>query len=225
MISAERAGRMRVTPPASGSRRERRKQITRSELIWAGRKLFSARGLYEVRIEDLATEAGIAKGTVYLYFRGKVGLIQAVVAEGLAGLADRVRSRTAHAATLAEYVERAAEAHFEFFLEHPDLMRILHQGRGMLTFRHPQSRPLRAPLRRHINFLSTELARVRGRGARISSRDREIAIAVFGCASGVASTHVALHLGAAPSVISHLPPALGRMATRIFRGRTAPSRR
>lgn len=47
-------------------RRERRKSITRADLLKAGRRLFSQKGLYESHVEDLTEIAGIAKGTFYL---------------------------------------------------------------------------------------------------------------------------------------------------------------
>lgn len=198
--------------PAGTSRRERRKEITRSELIRAGRKLFSERGLYEVRIEDLAEHADVAKGTVYLYFRGKAELIQAVIAEGFASLQEHVRSETLAVTTPGDYAKRAVVAHARFFDEHPDLMRIFHQARGMLTFRRARWRPLRAPLESHISFLGAGLANARGAGSRPSSRDIDLAAAIFGCVSGVASIHVALGRPSRPSVTAELRDALAAVA-------------
>ena len=205
---------MRATQPGPISRRERRKQVTRAELIRAGRKLFSERGLYEVRIEDLAEQADVAKGTVYLYFQGKSELIQAVIAEGYASLQEHVTSETATVATPGEYTKRAVDAHVQFFGEHPDLMRIFHQARGMLTFQRAKWRPLRVPLEAHVAFLSAGLARARGAGAPPSARDRDLAVAIFGFVSGVVSIGIALGLQA-PPVTSELRDALATIAEDI----------
>jgi len=207
-----------AAPPRGTSRRERRKQITRAELIRAGRKLFSERGLYEVRIEDLAEQADVAKGTVYLYFQGKADLIHAVIAEGFAFLGERVRSETDDAPSPASYVERALDAHVTFFGEHPDLMRIFHQARGILTFGRAEWRLLRAPIERHLSSLAGGLARSRG-AKRVSARDRDLAIAVFGCVSGVSSIVVALGLPLPPVIAPDLRDALAAMAGRAERRR------
>jgi AcrR family transcriptional regulator len=40
-------------------------------IIAAGRKLFTHYGLKKTTVDDIAKEAGIAKGTIYLYFKNK----------------------------------------------------------------------------------------------------------------------------------------------------------
>lgn len=214
-----------VREAAATSRRERRKQITRSELIRAGRKLFSERGLYEVRIEDLAEHADVAKGTVYLYFQGKAELIRAVIAEGFESLQEHVRSETLAVSTPGDYAKRAVDAHVQFFDEYPDLMRIFHQARGMLTFRHARWRPLRAPLESHVSFLGAGLASARRPGSRPSARDRDLATAIFGCVSGVASVHFALGRPIWPSVTAELRDALAEIADAGARPQSAPGQR
>lgn len=212
METATRKRTVHAVHGVSLSRRERRKRVTRSELIRAGRKLFSRRGLYDVRIEDLAQQADIAKGTVYLYFSGKPELIEAVAAEGLAVLEQHIRSATVDVTAPTQWVERVAAAHFTFFGEYPDLMRIFHQTRGMMTFRRTEWHRLREPFLRYVTFLSAELARRRSPGSRISNRDRSVAIAIFGCVSGVASTQVGLGHDPPRDVTQAICRALAQMA-------------
>jgi AcrR family transcriptional regulator len=49
------------------------------EILAAAFEVFAAHGYEAARIDDVARQAGIAKGTVYLYFRDKQRLFQAVV--------------------------------------------------------------------------------------------------------------------------------------------------
>jgi AcrR family transcriptional regulator len=215
VIPATRRPRTSIaSTPAAPSRRERRKQITRAELIRAGRTLFGERGLYEVRIEDLAERADIAKGTVYLYFSGKMELIEAVVGEGIAALQGRVRSETDGASTPADYAERVAVAHFRLFAEQPHLMRIFHQLRGMLAFRQAGSRPLRSLLEKHIEFLAAGMARSRGPGRTVGARDRDLAVAAFGYVSGVTSMYAALNASPSRSATEDCRSALAWLAKR-----------
>jgi AcrR family transcriptional regulator len=111
-------------------KREQRKRATRGELIQAGRRLFSQKGLYESRIEDLATEAGIAKGTLYTYFADKDELIREVAAAGFGELETRVARRVDRMRGDRGVVREAIRAHLQFFAANPDLMRVLHQVRG-----------------------------------------------------------------------------------------------
>jgi AcrR family transcriptional regulator len=175
---------------ASRGRRERRKQLTRRELLDAGRRLFGDKGLYESRIEDLTRRAGIAKGTIYGYFANKDRLMEAVVASGLRDLLSHVRAGAQRGRTRTEVMARVAEAHLSFFEQNPDLLRILHQVRGLLMFNRPEGRRLRPLLVEYLAGLGPLLA-VRERGARTRPRaDLERATLLFGAASGIASTRV-----------------------------------
>lgn len=51
------------------------------EILAAARRVMEQRGLEAVTMEEIATAAGVAKGTIYLYFQGKEDLIQALVSQ------------------------------------------------------------------------------------------------------------------------------------------------
>ncbi len=64
---------------APGPRRKRRKAARPAEIIEAALQEFAANGYAATRLEDVARRAGVAKGTIYLYFDGKQALFMAVV--------------------------------------------------------------------------------------------------------------------------------------------------
>ena len=68
---------------ASSKRWTRRKEARPQELVAAALNLFVARGYAATRLEDVASAAGVSKGTVYLYFANKEELFKAVVQENL----------------------------------------------------------------------------------------------------------------------------------------------
>lgn len=51
------------------------------EILGAARRLLAQRSLEAITMEDIAQAAGVAKGTVYLYFQGKDELIQALLSQ------------------------------------------------------------------------------------------------------------------------------------------------
>jgi AcrR family transcriptional regulator len=61
----------------------RRKDDRPAELTAAALQLFVERGYAATRLEDVAARANVSKGTLYLYFRNKEELFQAVVRKGL----------------------------------------------------------------------------------------------------------------------------------------------
>lgn len=62
---------------------ERRKETRPSELTAAALELFVEKGFAATKLDDIATRAGVSKGTLYLYFDSKEALFKAVVREGL----------------------------------------------------------------------------------------------------------------------------------------------
>ncbi len=68
-------GRKSKTSP----RRREQKAHRQEEILAAAFEVFAANGYEAARIDEVARRAGIAKGTIYLYFRDKEKLFQAVV--------------------------------------------------------------------------------------------------------------------------------------------------
>lgn len=64
---------------AKEPRWERRKQDRPQELLAAALQLFVERGYAATRLEDVAAQAGVSKGTLYLYFENKEALFKSVV--------------------------------------------------------------------------------------------------------------------------------------------------
>ncbi len=62
-----------------GPRWERRKESRPSELLQAALEVFVERGFASARLDDVASRAGVSKGTLYLYFDNKEELFKAVV--------------------------------------------------------------------------------------------------------------------------------------------------
>jgi AcrR family transcriptional regulator len=170
--------------------RERKKHLTRQELLAAGRRLFGEQGLYEARIEDVSESAGVAKGTLYGYFHSKEELAFEVVSLGFHDLQRQVRLQLGRASRPFERIERILQAHIDFFERNPDLLRVFHQVRGVLKFNQPGWRPLRRAMTQHIGFLAQQLQRRSGREGRAIALYQ--ARTLFGVVSGILSVHVAL---------------------------------
>ena len=73
---------MRIADPSKGAR-----------ILEAAAQLFAERHYHEVRMEDIAARAGVAKGTLYLHFRCKDDLYAGLIQDGLARLGDRIEER------------------------------------------------------------------------------------------------------------------------------------
>ncbi|OLF15354.1 acyl-CoA-like ligand-binding transcription factor [Actinophytocola xanthii] len=91
--------------------RERKKRETRIALSWAAIRLTVERGFHNVRVEDIAAEAGVSPRTFNNYFSSKGEAIAARHLERARAIADELRARPADE-PLWEAIENAAMARF-----------------------------------------------------------------------------------------------------------------
>jgi TetR/AcrR family transcriptional regulator len=63
--------------------RKRRKEARPQELLDAALEVFVEKGFAASKMEDVASRAGVSKGTVYLYFPSKEELLKAVIRHNL----------------------------------------------------------------------------------------------------------------------------------------------
>ncbi|MFF7332369.1 TetR/AcrR family transcriptional regulator [Streptomyces sp. NPDC090306] len=78
-----------VRPRARGTERSPNR---RAELIAIGRALFADTSYDALSMDDIARQAGVAKGLIYYYFQSKRGYYLAIVEDSVAGLVDLAAS-------------------------------------------------------------------------------------------------------------------------------------
>lgn len=81
-----------VSPPLP---RRRRKDARPAELASAALDLFIDKGFAATRLDDVAAHAGVAKGTLYLYFASKEALFEAAIREHLLPEVERAETLVA----------------------------------------------------------------------------------------------------------------------------------
>ena len=77
--------------PASASRKVRSSE-RRGAILSAALDEFSSRGFEAARLDDVARRAGVAKGTIYLYFRDKESLFQELIRSMLTPLVGTIEA-------------------------------------------------------------------------------------------------------------------------------------
>jgi len=68
-----------MNPPPKTTKKEIVTAFRTREILAAARQLLDQRGLEAMTMEEIAAAAGVAKGTLYLYFQSKDDLIQALI--------------------------------------------------------------------------------------------------------------------------------------------------
>src|SRR5438132_5074843 len=88
-------------------------------------RLICREGLKSVTMARVAQEVGIAKGTVYLHYRDKQELLDAVKESALAPLMNNIEEVFRGAGTPEEKLRAWSLRYLSYFDEHRDLFRVL----------------------------------------------------------------------------------------------------
>src|SRR5262245_48540051 len=93
-------------PSAPVPRWQRRKDARPTEILDAALACFKERGFTATRLEDVATNAGVTKGTIYLYYPSKEELFKAVVRGELVPNIERLEAALDEPGSAAALLEQ-----------------------------------------------------------------------------------------------------------------------
>ncbi len=85
----------------------------REAILRAAIKVFANRGYFSSKVADIAGEAGIADGTVYLYFRSKDDILHSIFDRAMTEFIDEGRRQLAEIEDPVERIRRIAQLHLE----------------------------------------------------------------------------------------------------------------
>jgi len=89
------------------------KEQKREDILDAAIRVFAEKGFHSSRISDIAREAGVAEGTIYLYFRNKDDLLLSVFSKRVGDFVEDVRRAVATKSTPQEKLRTIVDKHFE----------------------------------------------------------------------------------------------------------------
>ena len=145
---------------ASGISLNRKKEAAahrRHAILEAARTVFARQGYANTGVEDIAGQAGIGKGTLYLYFPSKEQIYLAALLEEARRLDAESRAAMAAAATWQEKLRAFVEVRLRYFDEHQDFMRIyMTEFRTMCLL----GKPVHAELYRLTEQCESQLAQM-----------------------------------------------------------------
>ena len=95
------------------------------QIIEAAVRVFARRGYYNSRVSDIAREAGIAAGTIYLYFKTKDDILVTLFREKMADFVDTLLKAIADEPDAASKVRRLVFLHFRMLEDNPELAEVV----------------------------------------------------------------------------------------------------
>lgn len=164
----------------------------REQLLDAAERVILRKGLTSATVSDVTTEAGVAKGTFYLYFSTKDDVVRALQARMYEFLLQRIAEAYA-SATDGDWwtqVDQVLEAIVDFDVEHGDWHRLV-----------MQSTTAPADMRRHeqqiIGALTAAISKGVEEGAFAADDPEMFAVMLFHAGQGV--SHHAIMSDEGPS--------------------------
>jgi TetR/AcrR family fatty acid metabolism transcriptional regulator len=95
------------------------------QIIDAAIRVFARAGYYNSRVSDIAREAGIASGTIYLYFKTKDEILVTLFREKMAEWVAHVRKEIAGVTDPVARIRRLVALHFTVLEANPALAEVV----------------------------------------------------------------------------------------------------
>ena len=95
------------------------------QIIDAAVRVFARKGYFSSRVSDIAREAGIAAGTIYLYFDTKEAILITLFREKMAGFVAALRKAIGEEPDPVAKVRRLVRLHFQMLEDSPELAEVV----------------------------------------------------------------------------------------------------
>lgn len=97
----------------------------RERILAAAIKVFAKNGFYATRVSEIAKAAGVADGTIYLYFKNKDDVLVSIFEDGIMRLLEIIREIAASDATVEQRIQRIIEMQLGLLEDQRDLAEVI----------------------------------------------------------------------------------------------------
>jgi TetR/AcrR family fatty acid metabolism transcriptional regulator len=161
----------------------------RERILRAAVRVFARHGFYVSRVSQIAKAAGVADGTIYLYFRNKDDILISIFEDRIDALSTAVEQETAEVADPAEKLRRIIDLQLGIVRRHRDLAEVItinlrQSNRFLKQYAAPK-------FNRYLDLIARVVEEGQGRGIfREDVSPRVFACALFGALDGLTLTWV-----------------------------------
>jgi AcrR family transcriptional regulator len=104
--------------------RAEKKALSRRRILDSAREVFFRDGFMLANLDEVAQQAGVAKGTLYRYFESKADLYVAVLAENGKAFTDKMREVAERSENSKDGVRAIAGFYLDHWLQHSEYFQI-----------------------------------------------------------------------------------------------------
>jgi len=105
-------------------RKEREKEERRTEILNAAEQVFFEKGLALATMDEIAEQAELSKGTLYLYYKSKEDLYMAIINRGHEILLKMFQEAAATGEPAIKLLRNIGQAYYAFYKRHHDYFRM-----------------------------------------------------------------------------------------------------
>jgi AcrR family transcriptional regulator len=157
-----------------------------AEILRAANRVFAQQGFDQATMAEIARVAGVAKGTIYLYYPSKQDIYSAALRRRAAELAALTKAAMAQATGAGDKVRAFIETTLRYFEEHREFFRISYSEVGRTLGRHDMhARPADDPSVEQVKALEQVLQQARRHKAIRAVRAEAAAFAILDISRGV----------------------------------------
>jgi AcrR family transcriptional regulator len=123
-------------------------------------RVISRKGMASATMQEIAEEAGVAKGTIYLYFRDRDELVEKTFETAIGELHKRIDAALESDGPFAQRLRAVITAKLAFFNENREFFRLYHTLRmpeGSATQQRRQKRTCQPQYRARVDRLAAHL--------------------------------------------------------------------
>lgn len=107
------------------SARRMTREDKRRRIIEAAVEVFADKGFFGARVSEIADRAGVADGTIYLYFKSKDDILISLFEEKMAEILERLETLLGRIEEPEEKMRHYIVEHLRLVAEQPKLMQVL----------------------------------------------------------------------------------------------------
>jgi len=109
----------------TSKRKERERKARREAILNAAARIFSRKSFYEATLEEIASEAELAKGTLYNYYKDKQDIFGSLMERGQREFQEHMEREIARGGPLRDLLRRLFEVSMRSMMDHKYMFRMV----------------------------------------------------------------------------------------------------
>jgi AcrR family transcriptional regulator len=156
-----------------------------AEIMEAAREVFARRGYSETTMDEIAEAAGVAKGTLYLYFKSKRALYLAALKHGILELNAQTRRAVENARGIREKIRAFISMRVEYADQNREFCKIYYSELGNLVHPVPTQSEFKKMYMQQVDFMTGVLEAAEEGGEIRPGRARQTALMIYDATRGI----------------------------------------